>query len=62
VRRLIRVPTGSSFPSGHAAVGMATMALLAERARGPRSRSLLYGAGAYVPRAASTSACTTRPT
>jgi hypothetical protein len=31
VRRLIRTPTGSSFPSGHAAVAAATMELLAVR-------------------------------
>lgn len=48
VRRLIRPPTGSSFPSGHAAVAGAVMSLLAERARGPRSRRMLRGLGWYV--------------
>lgn len=48
VRRLIRPPTGSSFPSGHAAVGVAVFATAAERARGPRGRLLLNLAGAYV--------------
>lgn len=49
VRRLIRPPTGSSFPSGHAAVGVAVMALLAERARGPISRTALGALAGYVP-------------
>lgn len=48
VRRLIRPPTGSSFPSGHAAVAMATMALLAERCEVPGGRVLLRSVGAYV--------------
>lgn len=48
VRRLIRPPTGSSFPSGHAAVGVAVFATAAERARGPRSRLFLNLVGAYV--------------
>ncbi|MDP8978924.1 MAG: phosphatase PAP2 family protein, partial [Actinomycetota bacterium] len=47
-RRLIRKPTGSSFPSGHAATGAAVFTVLAEHARGPRSRALLQGIGAYV--------------
>jgi undecaprenyl-diphosphatase len=49
VRRLVRPPTGSSYPSGHAAVGLAVMSLLAGQARGPRSRALLYAIGVYVP-------------
>jgi undecaprenyl-diphosphatase len=49
VRRLIRPPTGSSFPSGHAAVGVAVMTFLAARARGRRGAGLLRGAAAYVP-------------
>ena len=48
VRRLIRPPTGSSFPSGHAAVGVAVFATAAERARGRRSRLFLNLVGAYV--------------
>jgi membrane-associated phospholipid phosphatase len=48
VRRLVRPPTGSSFPSGHAAVGMAVMTVLADRARTRRSGLLLRGLGAYV--------------
>ncbi len=48
-RRLIAAPTGSSFPSGHAAVGLAVMSMLGEHARGPRSRWLLYTLGVYVP-------------
>lgn len=48
VRRLVRPPTGSSFPSGHAAVGTAVMTVLAESARRRRARDLLYGVGAYV--------------
>jgi len=48
VRRLIRPPTGSSFPSGHAAVGVAVFASAAERARGPRGRLFLNLVGAYV--------------
>lgn len=49
VRRLVRPPTGSSFPSGHAAVGVAVMSLLAERSRGGVSRALLRTVAAYVP-------------
>lgn len=48
VRRLIRKPTGSSFPSGHAAVGVAMFTMLADRSRGGVSRRLLQGIGAYV--------------
>jgi membrane-associated phospholipid phosphatase len=49
VRRLVRPPTGSSFPSGHAAVGVAVLAMLAERARGPFSAAVLRVLAAYVP-------------
>jgi len=48
VRRLVRPPTGSSFPSGHSAVGMAVMAVLADRAYGRRSAWALRLLGAYV--------------
>ena len=48
VRRLIRKPTGSSFPSGHAAVGVAMFTMLADRSRGGLSRRLLQSIGAYV--------------
>jgi len=48
VRRLIRPPTGSSFPSGHATVGMAMMASAADRAINGRARALLHTLGAYV--------------
>lgn len=48
VRRLIRKPTGSSFPSGHAAVGAAMFTMLADRAPSPVGRRLLHGIGAYV--------------
>lgn len=48
VRRLIRRPTGSSFPSGHAAVGVAMFTMLADRSRGGMSRRLLQSIGAYV--------------
>lgn len=48
VRRLIRPPTGSSFPSGHAAVGMGVMAALAASTRGPRSAAALHTLGSYV--------------
>lgn len=48
VRRLIRPPTGSSFPSGHAAVGMAMLSRLAERSCGGGSQATLTGLGAYV--------------
>ncbi|MBA2577200.1 MAG: phosphatase PAP2 family protein [Euzebyaceae bacterium] len=49
VRRLVRPPTGSSFPSGHAAVGAAVMTVLAEAARGRAGRRLLAAIGVYVP-------------
>ena len=49
VRRLIRKPTGSSFPSGHAAVGVALFTMLADRSRGGAARRLLQGIAAYVP-------------
>lgn len=48
VRRLVRPPTGSSFPSGHAAVGMAVMTVLADRAHGSRSAWALRLLGCYV--------------
>lgn len=48
VRRLIRPPTGSSFPSGHATVGTAVMAVLAEQARSPAARRAFDATGAYV--------------
>lgn len=48
VRRLIRPPTGSSFPSGHSAVGMAVMAVLADRALGIRSAWAFRMLGVYV--------------
>lgn len=48
VRRLIRKPTGSSFPSGHAAVGMAVFSMLADQANGGFGRRVLQGLGAYV--------------
>jgi undecaprenyl-diphosphatase len=48
VRRLIRKPTGSSFPSGHAAVGVAVFTLLGDAGRGSLSRRLLHAFGGYV--------------
>jgi membrane-associated phospholipid phosphatase len=48
VRRLIRPPTGSSFPSGHAAVGVAVMSTAADRARSPAGAAVLDAVGAYV--------------
>ncbi|HEY8340991.1 MAG TPA: phosphatase PAP2 family protein, partial [Egibacteraceae bacterium] len=48
VRRLVRPPTGSSFPSGHAAVGAAVMTVLADSAQRRWARTLLHGLGAYV--------------
>lgn len=48
VRRLIRRPTGSSFPSGHAAVGAAVFTVLAEHAGSSAARRLLQAIGAYV--------------
>ncbi|HWH33632.1 MAG TPA: phosphatase PAP2 family protein [Egibacteraceae bacterium] len=48
VRRLVRPPTGSSFPSGHAAVGTAMATVLADRARGPAAAGLFDLLGAYV--------------
>ena len=49
VRRLIRPPTGSSFPSGHAAVGAAVLTHLAERSRRPAVRALMGLLAAHVP-------------
>lgn len=48
VRRLIRPPTGSSFPSGHAAVGTAMATVLSEHARHPVAATLFDALGAYV--------------
>ncbi|HVM20140.1 MAG TPA: phosphatase PAP2 family protein [Egibacteraceae bacterium] len=48
VRRLIRKPTGSSFPSGHAAVGVAMFTMLADRAITLPARRVLQAIGAYV--------------
>ena len=47
-RRLLRPPTGSSFPSGHAAVAGGVSGVLADQARGPRSATLLRLVGTYV--------------
>ncbi|MGH8909559.1 MAG: phosphatase PAP2 family protein [Egibacteraceae bacterium] len=49
VRRLIRRPAGSSFPSGHAAVGVAVMSVLADHSRNPTGRRLLQALAVYVP-------------
>jgi membrane-associated phospholipid phosphatase len=48
VRRLIRKPTGSSFPSGHAAVGMAVFTVLADRSGTTLGRRILQAIAAYV--------------
>ncbi len=48
VRRLIRPPTGSSFPSGHAACGMGIMAIAADHARPGIGATLLHSVGAYI--------------
>ncbi|MGH3664919.1 MAG: phosphatase PAP2 family protein [Egibacteraceae bacterium] len=48
VRRLIRKPTGSSFPSGHAAVGAAMFWLLGDQARDTWGRRILQAVGIYV--------------
>lgn len=48
VRRLVRAPTGSSFPSGHATVAAAWTALLAERVRPRRAATALWLLGLYV--------------
>lgn len=48
VRRLIRPPTGSSFPSGHAAVGAGVMAVVGAAAAGPAGRRAADAVGAYV--------------
>lgn len=47
VRRLIAAPTGSSYPSGHAAVAAAVMTVVAEQAR-PETAPFLRALGAYV--------------
>lgn len=48
VRRLLRPPTGSSFPSGHAAVAAAISAAMAERAVSTTGRRVLFAVGPYV--------------
>lgn len=48
VRRLIGKPTGSSFPSGHAATSVAVFTVAAGHARTPRSGAPLRVLGAYV--------------
>ncbi|GEM_PF-908124 len=48
VRRLLRPPSGSSFPSGHAAVAAAWSTLLAERAEAPVVRAALPAVAAHV--------------
>ncbi|QBI22101.1 phosphatase PAP2 family protein [Egibacter rhizosphaerae] len=47
VRRLIRPPTGSSFPSGHAAVAAAVAEVLADEVH-PLGRVALRGVAGYV--------------
>ncbi|MGI8575350.1 MAG: phosphatase PAP2 family protein [Egibacteraceae bacterium] len=47
VRRLIHPPTGSSYPSGHAAVAAATMTVLADRVR-PSRKMAFKLLGGYV--------------
>lgn len=49
VRRLIAIPTGSSFPSGHATVGAAVATVLVDHARPSVGRAGLALVGAYVP-------------
>lgn len=48
VRRLIAPPTGSSYPSGHAAVWVAVTAVVAEQVR-PAAAPLVRALGVYVP-------------
>lgn len=48
VRRLLRPPTGSSFPSGHATVAAALSTVLARRAAGRPRRWGLLLLGPYV--------------
>lgn len=48
VQRLIRPPTGSSFPSGHAACGVGVMAIAADHVRPGIGPSLLHAVGVYV--------------
>lgn len=48
VRRLIRAPTGSSFPSGHAAVGMAVLTVIGDRSPVRAAAPCLRLVGAYV--------------
>lgn len=47
-RRLLRPPTGSSYPSGHATVAAALSAVLSERVPGRTPRRLLLLVGPYV--------------
>lgn len=48
VHRLIRPPTGSSFPSGHAAVGMAVLTVIGDRSPIRAAAPCLRAVGAYV--------------
>lgn len=48
VRRLVRPPAGSSFPSGHAAVAMAVLELVAGRSSAALAAPALRAAGGYV--------------
>lgn len=48
VRRLIRPPTGSSFPSGHAAVGMAVLTVIGGHSPVRVAAPCLQALGAYV--------------
>ncbi len=48
VRRIIRPPTGTSFPSGHAAVATAVMSVMSDHLDG-RRRAALAATGAWVP-------------
>ncbi|MBW3601874.1 MAG: phosphatase PAP2 family protein [Actinobacteria bacterium] len=48
VRRLIRQPAGSSFPSGHAAVGAAVTTVLASLGPTGPTRAALDAVGAYI--------------
>lgn len=48
VRRLVRPPTGSSFPSGHAAVAAAVTSVIAGRARPGAAGPVLRAAAGYV--------------
>lgn len=48
VRRLVRPPTGSSYPSGHAAVAAGIAEVVADRVPSPRRRWLLRLVAVYV--------------